>query len=428
MTEQVLGGYVLHEVVGWGAVGQVYRATDPGGGQAAVKVLRPELAHDPDVGARFLRERRSLGGMDHPRVVKVRDLIEGPGTLAIVTDLVAGPNLRGHLAGATLPPAEATRLIVQVLEGLTAVHAAGVVHRDVKPENVLIDTTMTPSQARLSDFGIARLTRGPSLTRLTGLIGTPGYLAPELSEREHATPAADVYSTGIMLYELVTGTTPFATGVDPVAVLLAAREKVPGRVPGFPDRLWEVFVSMVARAPGDRPDAAGAARALRGVAAGLRGLHALPRLERPPAPEVPEPQRATVLSPGRSGSRTAADPGDGPGGGSPGDASRRFPRRRLAIVAVLALVAVAGSVVAIALTRATPASSVAFPLSVLDGTVAAGRTWRLEGAVLTGQVTLTNAGSSTQTVVYDEVIPTSVAHSANALRHLQPPASEVVEN
>src|SRR5207237_660441 len=164
------------------------------------------------------------------------------------------------------------RLIIQVLEGLTAVHAAGVVHRDVKPENVLVDTTMTPSQARLSDFGIARLTRGPSLTRLTGLIGTPGYLAPELSEREHATPAA------------------------------------------------------------------GAARALGAVATGLRGLQALPRLERPPDPEVPEPERATVLSPGRSGSRTVVDPGAGPGGESPGAASRRVPRRRLAIVAVLAVV------------------------------------------------------------------------------------------
>ena len=84
--------------------------------------------------------------------------------------------------------------------------------------------------------------------------------------------------------------------------------------------------------------------------------------------------------------------------------------------------------VAIALTRAPPVSSATFPLSVLSGTVAAGRTWRLEGAVLTGQVTLTNAGSSTQTVVYDEVIPTSVAHSASALRHLQPPAPEVVED
>ena len=300
MTERVLGDYVLHEVVGWGAVGQVYRATDPGGGQAAVKVLRPELAHDPEVVGRFLRERSILAAIDDPRVVKVRDLIEEPGTLAIVTDFVAGPNLRGHLAGATLPPAEATRLIIQVLEGLTAVHAAGVVHRDVKPENVLIDTTMTPSQARLSDFGIARLTRGPSLTRLTGLIGTPGYLAPELSEREHATPAADVYSTGIMLYELVTGTTPFATGVDPVAVLLAAREKVPGRVPGFPDRLWEVFVSMVARAPGDRPDAAGAARALRGVAAGRapgplsggRSLDLWQRLRRARGPrQGPAPRR-----------------------------------------------------------------------------------------------------------------------------------------
>ena len=82
MTEQVLGGYVLHEVVGWGAVGQVYRATAPGGGQVAVKVLRPELAHDPDIVQRFLRERSILAGIDHPRVVKVRDLIEESGTLA----------------------------------------------------------------------------------------------------------------------------------------------------------------------------------------------------------------------------------------------------------------------------------------------------------------------------------------------------------
>src|SRR5207244_13647828 len=103
---------------------------------------------------------------------------------------------------------------------------------------------------------------------------------------------------------------------------------VPGRLAGCPDRLWEVFVSMTARAPGDRPDAVGAARALGAVAAGLRGLPALPRLERPPDPEVPEPQRATVLSPGRSGSRTAADPGAGPGGESQGAASRRVPRRR----------------------------------------------------------------------------------------------------
>ena len=347
--------YLLHEVIGRGAMGEVRRATARDTGEEfAAKVLRPELAADEDVVARFVQERRILMRISSPNVVAVRDLVVEADTLAIVADLVRGPNLRTYLdAAGTLAPSDAVAVAVQVLHGLAAAHALGVVHRDVKPENVLVDTTMTPSQAHLSDFGIARLTRGPSLTRLTVLIGTPGYLAPELSEREHATPAADVYSTGIMLYELVTGTTPFATGVDPVAVLLAAREKVPGRVPGFPDRLWEVFVSMVARAPGDRPDAAGAARALGAVAAGLGGLQALPRLERPPDPETSEPERATVATPGRSGSRTAVDQAGGPGGESPAEASRRASRRRLAIVAALAMVvAVAGSVVAIALTRA----------------------------------------------------------------------------
>src|SRR3982074_2328057 len=116
-----------------------------------------------------------------------------------------------------------------------------------------------------------------------------------------------------MLYELVTGTTPFATGVDPVAVLLAAREKVPGPVPGFPPRLWEVFVSMVARAPRHRPDAAAAARAREPVAAAVAGVPALPPLEWPPDPQVPEPDRGTLLARGRSGSPT--DPGSGAGPG-----------------------------------------------------------------------------------------------------------------
>ncbi|MCW3042292.1 MAG: putative serine/threonine protein kinase [Actinobacteria bacterium] len=228
-----------------------------------------------------------------------------------------------------------------------------------------------------------------------------------------------------MLYELVTGTTPFATGVDPVAVLLAARERVPGPVPGFPARLWEVFAAMIARAPGDRPGAAGAARALGSVAAGLKGLPALPRLDRPPEPQVPEPQRATLLARGRPGSRT--DPGRGVGAAPEGSARSR--RQRLVLVVLLAAaVAVAGLVVAIALTRSVPPTTATFPLSIVGGTVAASRTWRLEGATLSGHVTLTNAGSSTQTVVYNEVIPTSVARSASALHDLQPPGPQVLEN
>jgi len=428
MTDQVVGRYILHEVIGRGAVGQVHRATERDSGQqVAVKVLRPELAGDPEIVGRFVRERSILAGVDHPFVVKVRDLVEDADTLAIVSDLVPGPNLRGYLAGATLAPAEATRLSIQVLEGLAAVHATGVVHRDVKPENVLVDTTAAPPQARLSDFGIARLTHGPSLTRLTGLIGTPRYLAPELSQREHATPAADVYSAGIMLYELVTGTTPFATIVDPVAVLLAAREKVPGPVPGFPQELWDICASMIAREPGDRPDAAAAARALSALAPSLDAVAALPRLERPPEPQVPEPDRATILprsshaTPPLSGSRVGPDP--------PAAAGRRG-RSRLVITAAIAAALVAGAFVAVVVNRTPqppPHQSMMFPLTVVSGTVAAGRTWELAGTVLTGHVTLTNAGPATQTVTYDEVIP-SVAHSARNLRDVQPAGAQVIQD
>jgi len=145
--------------------------------------------------------------------------------------------LRRYLrARGTLPPGEAVRLVCQLLQGLAAVHAAGVVHRDVKPENGLVSTARGQMGLKLTDFGVSRLSYGASLTKMTSLIGTPEDMAPELADHDTATPAVDLYSAGIVLYEMLAGRTPFAGG-HPLAVLRRQVEQPPPPVPGVPAEL-----------------------------------------------------------------------------------------------------------------------------------------------------------------------------------------------
>ncbi len=266
---QKLGsGYVLHEPIGRGAFGQVWRgSTVDGDRPVAVKVLRGELADDPEVVARFVQERSVLLGFSDPHLVTVRDLVVEGDTLAIVMDLVNGVDLRVYLRErGKLELTAAVALTCQVLRALKTVHAAGIVHRDLKPANVLVDVTDPDDpQARLTDFGVARLAHGPSLTRLTGMIGTPMYMAPELAHREHAQPPADIYSAGIMLYELLAGNPPFSAP-HPVALLRAHMEDAPKPIPGLPPALWDVIARMLAKAPADRPTADAAERALAELA------------------------------------------------------------------------------------------------------------------------------------------------------------------
>lgn len=245
-------------------MGQAWRGTVRSTGEAvAVKVLNPELAADPEVVARFLQERGILVGLDHPHLVSVHDLVAEGGSLAIVMDLVQGSDLRRYLGEkGQLAPAFAAGLMAQVLTGLAAVHGAGIVHRDLKPENILLDLTRGgPPCARLSDFGIARLTTGPGLTRTTGLIGTPEYMAPEMAEEVDAGPPADVYAAGIVLYELLAGRTPFAGGAA-VAILRRHIDDPPARPEGLPDGLWQLLSEMLAKRPEQRPGAAPAAERL----------------------------------------------------------------------------------------------------------------------------------------------------------------------
>jgi serine/threonine protein kinase len=256
--------YVLHELLGRGSMGQVFRGTVRADGQpVAVKVLRPELVSDPEVVARFLQERSILTSVSHRHVVRVLDMVVEGDTAGIVMELVPGQDLR-HLLSTrrTLPPAHAVHFARQMLEGAAAVHAAGIIHRDIKPENVLVDLSGDEVVLKLTDFGIARLSDGPALTGQASLLGTPQYMAPEVANSGLATPAADLYSIGIVLYEMLAGRTPFAGEDDhPLAVLGRHVEQLPVSIPGIRTDLWAQVERLLAKDPRFRPSSAAEAAA-----------------------------------------------------------------------------------------------------------------------------------------------------------------------
>ncbi|MEU5261736.1 protein kinase [Amycolatopsis sp. NPDC021455] len=251
--EKPLGSrYRLGDLLGKGAMGRVFAGSDEQGKAYAFKLLRDELVEDPELVARFLQERSILVGLRHPNLVGVHDLVVEGETVAIVMDLVSGGDLRALLTEKqTLLPTEVARIGAGVASALAAVHQAGVVHRDVKPENVLMDGTVP----RLTDFGISRLATATDLGRRSLLAGTPQYLAPELGKGLDATPASDLYSLGILLYELCCGVTPFA-GQSTFSVIRLHESAMPGRPAGVPDQLWDVLTWLMAKRPADRPESA----------------------------------------------------------------------------------------------------------------------------------------------------------------------------
>lgn len=219
--------YLLEEPLGRGATGTVWRARqrETAGAEAAVagqpgetvaiKVLKEELASDADIVMRFLRERSVLLRLTHPNIVRVRDLVVEGELLALVMDLIDGPDLHRYLReNGPLTPVAAALLTAQIADALAASHADGVVHRDLKPANVLLKQTGGEMHPMLTDFGIARLADSPGLTRTHEFVGTPAYVAPESAEGRPQTSAVDVYGAGILLYELVTGR-PVRRGLRP---------------------------------------------------------------------------------------------------------------------------------------------------------------------------------------------------------------------
>jgi len=280
--------YLLEESLGRGATGTVFRgrvrddAAVPGleqGQAVAIKVLREELAADPDVVMRFLRERSVLLRLSHPNIVRTRDLVVEGELLALVMDLVEGPDLFRYLrSNGPLSPIAGSLLMAQVADALAASHADGIVHRDLKPANVLLATSEVDGAERmypmLTDFGIARLADSPGITRTHEFVGTPAYVAPESADGRPQTAAVDVYGAGIMLYELTTGRPPFQ-GDGPLAILQAHLAQEPERPRTMPEPLWTVIERCLRKDPAERPTAVSLAQALRVVAAGV-GVHAAP--------------------------------------------------------------------------------------------------------------------------------------------------------
>ncbi|GIW08173.1 MAG: protein kinase [Dehalococcoidia bacterium] len=258
-----LGGrYRLEREIGSGGMARVFRATDEALGRTvAIKMPRDQYAEDPVFRERFLREARAAGRLSHPNIVAVYDVGEQAGRPFLVMEFVDGPTLRDEIARrGQLPVAESIAYAQQVADGLAYAHANGIVHRDIKPANILLTNPLAVDgprrrRALLSDFGIARSIGESGLSASNEVFGTVQYLAPERATGKDATPASDVYSLGVVLYEMLTGRVPF-NAESPVATALAhARQPVPpprAYNPAIPSRVEQLVMRALAKNPAER--------------------------------------------------------------------------------------------------------------------------------------------------------------------------------
>ncbi len=245
--------YLVLSKVAHGGMSTVYLANDQRlGRNIALKMLRPHLAADEAFVARLQREAQSAASLSHPHVVQIHDHAAGPQHAYLIFEFIDGYTLRDVIKGnGALSPRQALDLLDPVVEGLAAAHHAGLVHRDVKPENVLISHQ---GWVKIGDFGLSRAVT--TSTNTSTLLGTVGYIAPELAQGQGGDARSDIYSAGIMLYELLTGEQPFRNEM-PVAVVMAhIQDAVPApslAVPGLPPVMDELVRYMTEKDPDHRP-------------------------------------------------------------------------------------------------------------------------------------------------------------------------------
>jgi eukaryotic-like serine/threonine-protein kinase len=323
---RVVGRYELVRPLGHGAMATVDLAHDVELDRpVAVKRLAENLARDEDLRRRFVREARLAARLAHPNVVRVFDVGEDEGRPFIAMEYVEGETLAELVARrGPLPPAAAATLGMQMCAGLAAAHDAGLVHRDVKPQNLLLGTD---GVLKLGDFGIAVGHEGTRLTLVGTVLGTVGYLAPEQARGDQVTAAADIYAVGAVLYELLTGEP--SRSASSLTELGAENgfepPDVAGRLPGVPAELVAAVSACLSLRPEDRPPSAAAlARLLAPVAS---------EAETVSLPADPSRRATEILAP-----TTVRSP-------------RRWTTRRLVAASALVAVAVAGLVAAVALSR-----------------------------------------------------------------------------
>ncbi|WP_199812272.1 serine/threonine-protein kinase [Streptomyces bikiniensis] len=250
--------YRLHMCIGRGGMGEVWQATDEVLGRSVAVKLMLANAADPSAGDRFRLEAQTAARLSHPHVVGVFDFGTWDGKLFLVMELVEGDSLAGNPSDPlVLPPERVAVVAAHAAAGLAAAHRQGVVHRDIKPGNLLVDAEGT---VKLADFGIARFVDDPSaaLTTTGQIVGTGLYLAPERALGQPASPASDVYSLGCVLYQLLTGRPPFRA--DTATALLYQHIDTPPAPPAhlgvaLPPEFESYLLSLLAKQPEQRPPA-----------------------------------------------------------------------------------------------------------------------------------------------------------------------------
>jgi predicted ATPase len=261
------GRFEIVEALGRGGMGEVYAARDSELNRAvALKFLTSYLGSDPRAGERFIREARAASALNHPNIVSVHEVVRENGATGIVMELVEGVSLRER-CGARNPLPDVAQWGRQIAEALATAHAAGIVHRDIKPENVML---RPDGYVKVLDFGLARTLEDGRHTASVAA-GTFRYMSPEQTRGGALTPASDVFSLGIVLYELATGAHPFASE-SPIETAHLIGSRTPGS-PSVSPPLDRLVLSMLRREAGDRPSASDVSSALARIA--VADLHAV---------------------------------------------------------------------------------------------------------------------------------------------------------
>jgi eukaryotic-like serine/threonine-protein kinase len=257
LTGRRIGGYLVHERIGSGGMGIVYHAVDRDGRDVALKVQKRS---GDDAQRRFAREARAALTISHPNVAQVFEIGSDGENEFIAMERVVGQTLRDRIAAGPIELGDAVTWALAITRGLEAAHLAGVIHRDLKPDNVMIATSGDP---KILDFGLARWVAQPELASLvtaTGsVLGTNGYMSPEQGRGVVIDARSDLFSLGIVVYEMLTGRRPFV-GRSPVDVLIATNREAPTPIaeqrPGVPEACVALVMNLLEKAPDRRPASA----------------------------------------------------------------------------------------------------------------------------------------------------------------------------